>query len=86
MKNSEKPDPLQDKGFPSNESVIDNNSLIGLTKREYFAAKALQGLLSTYDSNRNGLVPNNSNVKYIAKLAVSAADALLVELSIEDGQ
>lgn len=58
----------------------------GLTKREYFAAKALQGLLSIYDNNGNDLVPNNSNVKYMAKLAVSAADALLAELSIEDGQ
>lgn len=52
----------------------------GLTKREYFAAKALQGLLSIYDNNGSDLVPNNGNVKYMAKLAVSAADALLEEL------
>ncbi len=58
----------------------------GLTKREYFSAKALQGLLSIYDNNGNDLVPNNSNVKYMAKLAVSAADALLAELSNEDGK
>lgn len=58
----------------------------GLTKREYFAAKALQGLLSIYDNKGNDLVPNNNNVKYMAKLAVSAADALLEELLIENGQ
>lgn len=58
----------------------------GLTKREYFASKAMQGLLSIYDNNGNDLVPSTSNVKYMAKLAVSAADALLEELSIEYGQ
>jgi hypothetical protein len=46
-----------------------------LTKREYFA---LQGLLSIYDTI--DIVPNKSNVEYMAKLAVSAADALIAEL------
>jgi len=58
----------------------------GLTKREYFAGKAFQGLLSLYDSDGNNIVPNNENVIYMAKLAVTAADALLSELSNEDGQ
>jgi hypothetical protein len=59
----------------------------GLTKREYFAGKALQGLLSIYDDNeRNPTVPNEDNVKYMAKLAVKAADILLLELSNGDGQ
>ena len=54
----------------------------GLTKREYFAAKALQGLLTIYDENeQNPTVPNESNVKYMANLAVKAADALLDALS-----
>jgi hypothetical protein len=58
----------------------------GLTKREYFAGKALQGLLSLYDSDGGNIVPTSENVVYMAKLAVTAADALLSELSNEDGQ
>lgn len=54
----------------------------GLTKREYFAGKALQGLLSIYDDNeQDPTVPNEENVKYMAKLAVKAADSLLDALS-----
>jgi hypothetical protein len=53
-----------------------------LTKREYFAAMAMQGLLSIYDDNeQNPTVPNEENVKYMAKLAVQAADSLIAELN-----
>lgn len=51
----------------------------GLTKREYFAAKAMQGLLSIYDNGQ--VVPNHENVIYMAKLSVSAADQLLLALN-----
>ncbi|MCA6488474.1 MAG: hypothetical protein IM551_00430 [Chitinophagaceae bacterium] len=64
--------------------VTNPNSTVthGLTKREYFAGKALQGLLSIYDNNeQNPTVPNEENVKYMAKLAVQAADALIAELN-----
>jgi hypothetical protein len=59
----------------------------GLTKREYFAAMAMQGLLTR--------VPNRHNLetdlgilecKRIAEEAVIMADKLLVELSNGDGQ
>jgi hypothetical protein len=53
----------------------------GLTKREYFASKALQGLLGIYDSGQNAIVPNEENVIYMGKLAVKAADALIAELN-----
>ena len=56
-----------------------------LTKREYFAAKALQGMLSVYDP-QNGLVPNKETALYIAKMSVIAADALLLELSTNEKQ
>lgn len=46
----------------------------GLTKREYFAAMAMQGMLS------NELVPNVQDVEYAAGLAVKAADELLKQL------
>lgn len=46
----------------------------GLTKREYFAGLAMQGMLGD---------PNSSNFKpkFIAGLAVDFSDALLAELS-----
>lgn len=84
MKNSEKPiNPIVNAdGYPSFDRAIENEptSLIGLTKREYFAAKAMQGLLSIYDTH-NDIVPNETNIKYMAKLSVTAADALLTELA-----
>jgi hypothetical protein len=46
---------------------------IGLSKREYFAAKALQGLLSNSYSN--------GSYSSYAESAVQFADALLEELS-----
>jgi len=46
----------------------------GLTKREYFAAKVLGHLLSTYDG---------SSITSNAKYAVKAADALINELNKE---
>ena len=63
-------------------AIAENNSYNqeGLSKREYFAGKALQGLLSLYDSDGGNILPNNENVVYMAKLAVTAADALLSEL------
>lgn len=56
--------PILDNQFEDNK---------GLTKREYFAGLAMQGMLSD---------PNASNFKppFIAELAVDFSDALLKEL------
>lgn len=52
---------------------------IGLTKREYFAALVMQGILSK--ENINGMVTNRVLVPDIAAIeAVAYADALLKEL------
>jgi len=51
----------------------------GLTKREYFAAKAMQGLLA----KEAWLERNENDIKFntiIAKAAVNIADQLLKEL------
>lgn len=56
------------------------NAQIGLTKREHFAAMAMQGLLSIYDDGQNAICPNEENVIYMAKLSVRAADELLKQL------
>ena len=45
--------------------------VVGLTKREYFAAMAMQGILSQHDSRPS----------YTATLAVEYADALINELN-----
>ena len=44
----------------------------GLTKREYFAAMALQGLLADYESE---------SIEDYSKYAVKLADSLIEELS-----
>ena len=51
---------------------IQTPSLKGLTNREYFAAMALQGLLSDYKA---------ISIQDYSKYAVQLADALIEELS-----
>ena len=48
---------------------------IGLTKREYFAAMALQGLLAQYDMKEEG------SMVYVCEDAVRLADNLIEELN-----
>jgi hypothetical protein len=58
-----------------NHFAFPNNDLPdGLTKREYFAAMAMQGLLANY-SNRG------MNIDIIVKQSVNAADALINALN-----
>lgn len=58
--------------FPSD---VSSYFVPGLTKREYFAAIALQGTLAAYSSGSMLPLPH-----YVAKLAVDYANALLVAL------
>lgn len=60
--------------YPSN---YDDNFApeYGLTKREYFAGEAMQGLISSDD------YLEISSAKELAKIAVSHADALIEELA-----
>ena len=55
------------------EHVYGNTYSVGLTKREYFAAAALQGLMADYY--------NAEGMRSIAEIAVEVADALLAELN-----
>ena len=68
MKNSDLPAMPQLRKNPWKELNVDG----GLTKREYFAGLAMQGILSADDCN-------NVTVE-IARGAVMMADALLAEL------
>ena len=68
---------MENKETKPNESInrilyMDNYTSEGLTKREYFAVMALQGMLAKYGSDYQ---VNN------AKEAVYWADALIEELS-----
>lgn len=85
MKNADKP------SMPTYElngqNVLQDTSY-GLTKREQFAAMAMQGLLSNsggvIQSNRmTGFYWCNTDAKGMAGLAVECADALLKELENE---
>ena len=60
-----------DAAYPSDPDQFSPE--FGLTKRELFAAMALQGMLA--DSNATG------ELKQVARLAVLHADALIDELS-----
>lgn len=67
--------------YPSTES--NGNKLPftpGLTKRELFAAMALQGIHAAYANPGSSGLPNSHKA---AKWAVEAADALIVELERE---
>ena len=63
----------------ANESInrilyMDNYTSEGLTKREYFAAMAMQGIIS----NKDGL---DIKIERIVESAVDTADALIEELN-----
>jgi hypothetical protein len=58
---------------PAFAAMNEQEIFFGLTKREYFAAKAMQGLLANSKITTTG----NGN---ISKLALLAADALLTAL------
>jgi hypothetical protein len=64
-----------DPNSPAFAKATKNPNLIGLTKREYFAAAALQGLLA---SGRDEIMA--------AEPAVQAADQLIAELGQASGK
>jgi len=99
MKNSEQP--INPMPHQNQDGTIQHDVYFGLTKREYFAIQAMQGQLSnasesdvpsTYVLEKLGL-PKETKYsfedhypKYVAKISRMYADALLAELSNEDGQ
>ena len=51
---------------------------LGLTKREYIAAKAMQGILS--NSNAEYIIRNSVDPESVAKAVIDYTDAVLKEL------
>ena len=64
------------KGSDAPSSVGGN----GLTKREYFAARAMQGMASSAYWSEN-FVDYEPDLKKVMEIAVKAADALIAELN-----
>ena len=58
---------------------LQNETSLGLTKREYFAGVALQGILS----NRWSMEFGNYNEEQKAEMAIKYADELLKQLENE---
>lgn len=75
MKNADKPINPVEKIVEFGDGRIEKSMYLGLTKREYFAAMAMQGLLS-----REAAIPNLSEMPYNVEMAVKAADELLNQL------
>ena len=75
MKNADRPAyPLQLQEGESSELIGKLGNADGLTKREYFAAMAMQGILVNMGRNRF------DSIVQVTEEAVKAADALLKEL------
>lgn len=74
MKNAD--EPINPVPYQNKDGAIQHDVYFGLTKREYFAAKAMQGYCSGEFTGQSGMPQ-----KDIAKWSVEMADALLAELS-----
>jgi hypothetical protein len=81
MSNPVKPNPV------ATAVPADGPRVQGLSKREYFAALAMQGLLGTPGANAGhipllgGVRPSLKTIRLLAEVAVDCADALRDELS-----
>lgn len=72
---------MSDPVFPSHKPGYGGGEYhLGLTKRELFAAMAMQGMLAQVDDNSNPTTWEG-NPSNMARIAVTCADALLAELA-----
>ena len=84
MKNADKPiNPLKGAGdifFDEREEsyIKEVKPLIGLTKREYFAGLALQGIIAGRKDELYKI--KDETIKIYAKLSIKSADELLKQL------
>lgn len=65
----------------NNDSVTEFMGANGLTKREYFAAMAMQGMLSNSYNDGASQPLSTASHDQIAQMAVSIADALIAEMN-----
>lgn len=65
--------------FPRHQTEVDGKPILGLTKREYFAIMAMQGVLAWYANPR--IRPEGQTAAIAAADALKLADCLIAELS-----
>ena len=65
-----------DTAYPLPERYTEHEDFDGLTKREYFAAMAMQGIIAAHNIYETG-IDNEVN----ARTAINAADALIEALN-----
>jgi len=66
--------------FPPNAGWRDNDhECRGLTVRDYFAAKAMQGMLAYPGCDSRGSHHNNNTPQGVASMAYAYADAMIAE-------
>ena len=63
------------------DRAFSNHAGLGLTKREYFAALALQGLLADSESRPTDRIEGEDCCQATARLAVEHADCLIKALN-----
>lgn len=61
------------------DPLLDFMAQSGLTKREYFAAMAMQGFIGTHNDLMK--LPNETNDSALIRLSLEYTDALIKELS-----
>lgn len=64
-----------------NHTTSKQGNFNGLTKLEYFSLHLMQGLLSGADRHSQKGDCQTWNYEHLSKISISAADALLLELS-----
>lgn len=70
--------------YPEQEEDIRRGFPLGLTKREYFAAMAMQALIQTYPPKLNISENEWSNLDIISHVSCKLADQLLTQLNKVD--
>ena len=84
MKNADKPIHVKNGEnmiHSFNSTDYSQGNFEGLTKREYFAGLAMQGILSSQTEMRsNGFSLTKEEIKYICEESVLLADGLLKQL------
>lgn len=66
--------------FPrSGYGPIGNGQVDGMTLRDYFAAKAMQGMLAYPGDEQRGSHHNNNDYDGVSSMAYAYADAMLEE-------
>jgi len=86
MKNSNQPiNPIYsaDHRLMSKEIMNSETVLLGLSKREYFAGVAMQGMLANSVDLQQGVEPHwHGGTTNVVKYAISFADELLKQLEL----